>query len=77
MSDVTTTIEARQFIEDERQQRAAAFWQALQSIQKQYNCTVTAMPAWTPLAGGTFTLACEVRVVIGDEPPMEEKQTAE
>jgi len=73
MSGVATVTEAKQFIEGERRQRAAAFWQALQSIQAQYNCTLTAMPTWMPLAGGTFTLACEVQVVIGDAPPEQER----
>lgn len=71
MSQVVTITEAKQFIEDERKQRAAAFWQALQSIQAQHGCTLTATPTWIPLAGGTFTLACEVQVVIGDTPSKE------
>ena len=70
MSDITTITEARQVIEDERQRRGAAFQRALQSIQAQYNCTMTAEPAWRPTAEGTFTLAVRVAVLVGDAPEM-------
>jgi len=66
--NITTITEARQVIEDERQRRGAAFQQALQSIQAQYNCTMTVEPAWRPTSEGTFTLAVRVAVLVGDPP---------
>lgn len=68
MDNVTT-------VEMEQQQRGQTFSQALRRLEKEYNCTVTNVPKWMPLIGGTFVLSFDEQVMVGPVPEEEIGET--